>query len=105
MEEVIKVWDLFEIDFLGLRVEGEVVREKMEEIIMKEGKVAVLDFEGVRGITHSFADEIVGILARAFGKEWVKENIRVVNVNDNVRSMLNLAVKIALKQREKLFEA
>ena len=100
MEEAIKLWDLFECDFLGLRVEGEVVREKMEEIIMKKGKVAVLDFEGVRGITHCFADEIVGIFARAFGKEWVKENIRVVNVNENVRFILNLAVKISLKHRQ-----
>jgi hypothetical protein len=104
MEKVIRLWDLFECDFLGLRVEGEVVREKMEEIVMKEGKVAVLDFEGIRGITHTFADEIVGIFTRAFGKEWVKENIRVVNANDNVRSILNLAVKLSLKQREKLSE-
>ncbi len=95
-EEVIKLRDLFECDFLGLRVEGEVVREKMEEIIMN-GKVAVLDFEGIRGITHTFADEIVGIFTRAFGKEWVKENIKVVNANENVRSVLNLAVKIALR--------
>jgi hypothetical protein len=70
----------------------------MEEIIMKNGKVAVLDFEGIRGITHSFADEIVGIFASAFGKEWVKENIKVINANENVRSMLNLAVKIRIKK-------
>jgi alkylhydroperoxidase/carboxymuconolactone decarboxylase family protein YurZ len=100
MEEVIKLFDLFECDFLGLRVEGEVVREKMEEIIMKKGKIAVLDFEGVRGITHTFADEVVGIFARAFGKEWVKKNVRVVNANENVRAMLNLAVKIALRHRQ-----
>jgi hypothetical protein len=93
MEEVIKLWDLFECEFLGLRVEGEVVRERMEEIIMKEGKVAVLDFEGVRGITHTFADEIVGIFTR------------VVNANENVRRILNLAVKIALKHREKSVQA
>jgi hypothetical protein len=31
----------------------------------------VLDFEGVRGITHTFADEIVGIFARAFGKVFL----------------------------------
>ncbi len=96
-EEVIKLRDLFECDFLGLRVEGEVVREKMEEAIMKEGKVVVLDFEGIRGITHTFADEIVGIFTRAFGKEWVKRNVRVINANENVRFILNLAVKIALK--------
>jgi len=99
-EEVIKLWDLFESDFLGLRVEGEVVREKMEEIIMKKGKVAVLDFEGVRGITHAFADEVVGIFTRAFGKEWLKRNVRVVNANENVRMMLNLAVKIALRRSQ-----
>ncbi len=105
MEEVIRLWDLFECDFLGLRVEGEVVREKMEEAIMKEGKIVVLDFDGIRGLTHCFADEVVGIFARAFGKEWVKENIRVVNANENVRRMLNLAVKIALKQRKKFSKA
>jgi hypothetical protein len=99
-EEVIKLWDIFECDFLGFRVEGEVVREKMEEIIMKEGKIAVLDFEGVRGIAHTFADEIVGIFTRAFGKEWVKRNVRVINANENVRFMLNLAVKIALRHRQ-----
>jgi hypothetical protein len=99
-EEVIKLWDLFECDFLGLRVEGEVVREKMEEIIMRRGMVVVLDFEGVRGIAHTFADEIVGIFARAFGKEWIKRNVRVINANENVRFMLNLAVKIALKHQQ-----
>jgi hypothetical protein len=96
-EVIIRLWDLFGSDFLGLRVEGEVVRERMEEIIMRNGKVAVLDFEGVRGITHTFADEIVGIFTRAFGKEWVKRNVRVINANENVRFILNLAVKIALR--------
>jgi hypothetical protein len=72
-EEVIKLWDLFGCDFLGLRVEGEIVRKKMEEIIMKEGKVAVLDFEGIRGITLAFADEVVGIFTDAFGKGVAKE--------------------------------
>jgi len=101
-EEVIRLWDLFECDFLGLRVEGEVIREKMEEIIMRNGKVAVLDFEGVRGITHSFGDELVGIFARAFGKEWIKRNVRVINANENVRSILNLSVKLALKHSQKM---
>jgi hypothetical protein len=80
-EVIIRLWDIFECDFLGFRVEGEVVREKMEEIIMKNGKIAVLDFEGVRGITHTFADEVVGIFTRAFGKEWLKRNVRVINAS------------------------
>jgi hypothetical protein len=101
-EGVIRLWDLFECDFLGLRVEAEIVREKMEEIVMKKGKVVVLDFEGVRGITHSFGDEIVGIFARAFGKEWIKRNVRVINANENVRSILNLSVKLALKHGQKM---
>jgi hypothetical protein len=104
-KEVIRLWDLFGSDFLGLRVEGEVVREKIEDIVMKRGGKVVLDFEGVKGITHCFADEVVGIFTRAFGKEWVKENISVVNANENVRGMLNLAVKIAFKQRTEFSKA
>jgi hypothetical protein len=56
----------------------------------------------VRGITHSFGDEIVGIFARAFGKEWIKRNVRVINANENVRSILNLSVKLALKHGQKM---
>jgi hypothetical protein len=99
-EQVIRLRDIFDCDFLGLRVEAEVVREKMEEIIMKNGKVAVLDFEGIRGIAHTFADEIVGIFTSAFGKEWLKRNVKVINANENVRSILNLAVKIRIKRTE-----
>jgi hypothetical protein len=65
----------------------------------------VLDFEGVRGITLSFGDEIVGIFARAFGKfgkEWIKRNVKVINANENVRSILNLSVKLALKHGQKM---
>jgi hypothetical protein len=99
-EVIIRLWDLFECDFLGLRVEGEVVREKMEEIIMRNGKAVVLDFEGVRGINHTFADEIVGIFTEAFGKEWVRRNVRVINANENVRMVLNLAVKLRVKRSQ-----
>ena len=73
----------------------------MEEIIMKNGKVAVLDFEGVKGITLSFGAELVGIFTRAFGKEGLKRNVRVINTNENVRSILNLSVKLASKYAQK----
>ncbi len=46
-------------------------------------------------------DEIVGIFTRAFGKEWIKRNVRVINANENVRFILNLSVKLASKYSQK----
>jgi anti-anti-sigma regulatory factor len=99
-EAVIKIREILQTDFPGLRVQGEVIREKMEEII-REGKLAILDFEGVRFISHTFADEIVGIFTRAFGVEWLKSHVKATNANDAVRDMLNLTVKLAFKQHLK----
>ena len=80
---------MFGEEFLGSRAKGEVVREMIEREILKNGR-------RVEGITQGFGDEILGIFARAFGKEWIKQNIRVVNLDENVRHILNLSIKLSL---------
>ena len=87
---------MFGEEFLGSRAKGEVVREMIEREILKNGRRVVLDFAGIKGITQGFGDEILGIFARAFGKEWIKQNIRVVNLDENVRHILNLSIKLSL---------
>ena len=48
---------------------------------------------------HGFADEIVGIFARAFGVDFYQGNIRVINAIDPVRSMLNVTIQVSIKYR------
>ena len=86
-EAIIRVRDVIDLDFIGSRYAGEVLREKIDAAI-KEGKVAVLDFEGVTGITQSFGDEILGIYIRAYGVEFAKKHLKFVNLHPNVRQIL-----------------
>ena len=81
---------------------GEKVRELMEEAIMKKNQTVVLDFDGITGITQSFGDEIVGIFARAFGTEFLKKNVKAINMSEDVRLILNWSVKVSLKYGQKI---
>lgn len=91
-EKVIKVFDIVGIDVIGSRSNGETLRNMIFSTITKEKKKVVLDFENIRVITHSFADELLGIFVREFGKNFVKENIRVVNASENIKKTLNVVI-------------
>jgi len=87
------------LDFIGSRNAGEVIREKMDNIITNK-QVVILDFDGILSITQSFADEIVGIYVRAFGVKYIKENIEVINANDDIKVLLNFVVKYSKKHHK-----
>ena len=101
-EKVIKLFEMFGEDFLGSRWAGEQVREIMEEAIMRNNQTVVLDFEGITGITQSFGDEIVGIFARAFGKDFVKKNVKAINISEDVRIILNWSIKVSVKYSQRI---
>ena len=83
-------------DFGGSRENGERVREEIIEKL-KEKNGITLDFTGISLITQSFADEIIGILTRMYGIEFIKKNIRINNANSEIKSMLNYVVKYSKK--------
>lgn len=65
-----------------------------EEIVRKIGEVetVVIDFEGVRVVSQSFADELLAILVEQFGEAWFKDHIKVVNPSRTVRLSLLEAI-------------
>jgi hypothetical protein len=101
-EVIINLMEMFGYSFLGARYDGEQVRKLEDEIILQNKKKVVLDCEGITGMAHGFADEIVGIYARAFGVDFIKQNIRVINAIDSVKSMLNIAIKLSIKYGQKV---
>jgi hypothetical protein len=97
MEIIIKLNEIFpSLNFLGARMSGEMVREQMEKAI-DNGDTVVLDFDGIEDITQGFGDEIVGIFTRAYGKEFVKKNIKVVNYSEEIKVVLNWVVSYSSK--------
>lgn len=83
-------------DFAGSRFTGEEIRNIMKESF-DNGESVILDFQGIEGITQSFGDEIVGIFTRIHGVDFVKNNIKLENANEKVRSILNWVVKYSKK--------
>jgi hypothetical protein len=90
---VVRIKDFIQnSDFAGSRQNGTKVRENISEKL-KEGSGVTLDFVGINLITQSFGDEVVGILTRTHGIEFIKNNLRIHNSNDEIKSVLNYVVK------------
>ncbi len=98
---VIHIKDFIEnSDFAGSRQNGEKVRQVILNKL-KQNNGVTLDFVGVNLITQSFGDEVLGILTRLHGVEFIKKNIRLHNANDEIKSVLNYVVKYSKKHYKK----
>jgi len=92
METTINISSLFPgIAFLGARASGEIVREIVEKELEK-GNTIILDFNGIEDITQGFGDEVIGIFVRAYGKDYLKDHIKVINYSEDVKIVLNWVV-------------
>ncbi|NBK99994.1 MAG: DUF4325 domain-containing protein [Erysipelotrichia bacterium] len=83
-------------DYAGSRDSGVNIRETLRENLEK-GINVTLDFTGMSGISHSFADEIVGIVVRAYGVDFIKNKLMLNNDNAEIKSLLNLVIRESRK--------
>lgn len=82
---------------LGSRVLGKEVSnlidfEKEEEI--------VLDFQGVKMITSSFADEVIGKNCARLGLHNFFKNVQIVNASEQIKFILKKAILDRLAEQE-----
>lgn len=90
--KVIKVKDIFPaFDFLSSRENGLLLRNLALLEIRSMNKV-VIDFSGFDAITQSFTDELIGVIVRESGIDFVKNHIEISNAGRDIRAMLNLVV-------------
>jgi hypothetical protein len=83
-------------DYAGSRDSGRVIREDIKRNI-EQGLNVTLDFIGINGISHSFADEIVGIIVRAYGINFIKDKLMLNNANTDIKLLLNLVIRESKK--------
>lgn len=96
---------------LATRPSGNVVRERIEQVIKKEreGEIIALDFSRLGIIDYSCADEVVAILiSRLWSNEYGNKYIILTGLNENQRENIevalerrDLAVMAALKDGRK----
>ena len=79
-------------EFVGSRGAGEIVRKKMKKALDK-GETVTLDFLGVEQVTQSFIDEFFGIFIRAFGIEYIRGKVLLVNETQGIKNTINFVIK------------
>ena len=78
-------------EFLGTRFLGEEAQKILKQALAADSEVC-LDFDGVRGVSHSFADEAVGVLAQELGLEAFKQCVRFQGLNNEIKTVLRFVV-------------
>ncbi len=78
-------------DFLGTRFLGEEARRQIADALLSAPPV-FLDFSGVNGVSHSFADEAIGVIAGEAGLDALRTNVRFLNLNEEIKAVLRFVV-------------
>lgn len=76
-------------DTLKTRFLGAQYRDHLQEMLVSNTEITV-NFSGIDGMAHSFADECFGDLYSDFGPEIFRSRIHLVAMNGAVRSVLLL---------------
>lgn len=84
-------WD----GLLGSRALGATVRQQAL-IKLQAGGRLTLDWDGVRAVSHSFADEFIGKLAEEIGVEQFRSRVQNRNMSPSIRSILVYVVAARL---------
>lgn len=79
-------------EFVGSRGAGEIIRKLMKKELDK-GSSVTLDFVGIEQVTQSFIDEFFGIFIRAFGIEYIRGKVRLVNETQGIKDTINFVIK------------
>jgi hypothetical protein len=78
--------------FVGSRGSGEIIRKKMK-LELDKGNEVTLDFGGIEQVTQSFIDEFFGIFIRAFGIEYIRGKVKLVNETQGIKDTINFVIK------------
>ncbi len=84
-------------DLLKTRFEGDLLRVQIERFLAIEQEIRV-DFSGVAGISHSFADECFGTLFSEHGPDLFRTRLHLSGLNDEIK----LALRWVFSDRQKV---
>lgn len=77
---------------LGTRVLGIEVRSVFNELFNQNDTI-FLDFNNIRVVTNSFADELIGKKVKEIGLDTFKNSVKIINANENVKSVIKKSIK------------
>jgi hypothetical protein len=87
-----------ESEGFGSREAGRIVRNKLLNLLKLADESVVIDFDEIPLISSSYADEVLGMLFASLGPVKFLRNIRLINVQPEVESLINRAILQRSKQ-------
>lgn len=81
----------------GLRKTAKTLKQKVLESVASNTPV-VIDFTDVESVSSSFADELIGKLYIQIGAETFKKMVKMINVNDDIKLIIKIAIKDRLSE-------
>lgn len=86
---------------LGSRVLG---KEVSSMIDFEEEDEIILDFDGVKMVTSSFADEVVGKNCARLGLHNFFDKVQIVNTSEQIKFILKKAIMDRLVEKHEIQE-
>lgn len=81
-----EIKDMYGSDLSSTKKASELRRSILEEIGL--GFNVELDFQGVRSVTNGWARNLIGIIAKTNGEDFVKNHILINNMSKSVRKTM-----------------
>jgi hypothetical protein len=66
--------------FVSSRGSARELRNEIVGLATSTGERIELDFAGVESISDSFSDELIAVLVKLHGPQWVLDHVRIVNL-------------------------
>lgn len=57
----------------------------------KQDDLVIFDFDGVRTLSYSFADELFGVLVLCYGPWWPDDHVSIVNASEENQELIDNA--------------
>lgn len=89
-----EIKDMYGTDLSSTKLSNELRKSILEEI--KLGFNVELDFKDVRSITNGWARNLIGLIVKEHGEEFVKNHILLSNMSKRVRTTLLEGIEDAL---------
>ncbi len=83
---------ILEFKKYGSVLGGRDLAAKIREQVEQCSSEVVFNFENVRTVSHSFADELIGKLAAKYGAAEFKRKIKVINLSEVNRSVFSFVI-------------
>lgn len=81
-----EIKDIYGTDLSSTKKAFELHKSILEEISL--GFNVELDFKDVRSITNGWARNVIGVIVKTKGEDFIKNHILMINMSKNVRNTM-----------------